>query len=69
MFPVAALAAMPFRVPIESGGDTSNLLVPLYLVVRRRRAGLIVVTTLRGAEPQRGRRPGAAGVAGDRAWS
>jgi O-antigen ligase len=25
--------ALPFRVPIEAGGSTSNLLVPLYLVV------------------------------------
>jgi O-antigen ligase len=25
--------ALPFRVPIESGGTTSNLLVPLYLVI------------------------------------
>ncbi|HEV7883153.1 MAG TPA: hypothetical protein VGO81_06270, partial [Solirubrobacteraceae bacterium] len=30
---LAAAAALPFRVPIESGGDTANLLVPLYLVV------------------------------------
>jgi O-antigen ligase len=28
-----AVLALPFRVPIESGGTTSNLLVPLYLVV------------------------------------
>jgi putative inorganic carbon (HCO3(-)) transporter len=28
-----AMLALPFRVPIESGGTTSNLLVPLYLVV------------------------------------
>ncbi len=33
VFPVAAVAALPFRVPIESGGTTSNLLVPLYVVV------------------------------------
>jgi putative inorganic carbon (HCO3(-)) transporter len=30
---LAAAAALPFRVPIESGGDTSNLLVPLYVVI------------------------------------
>jgi putative inorganic carbon (HCO3(-)) transporter len=30
---VIAFAALPFRVPIEAGGTTSNLLVPLYLVV------------------------------------
>jgi O-antigen ligase len=28
-----AILALPFRVPIESGGTTNNLLVPLYLVV------------------------------------
>lgn len=28
-----AVAALPFRVPIDTGGKTSNLLVPLYLVV------------------------------------
>jgi hypothetical protein len=31
--PLAALAALPFRIPIEAGGDTANLLVPLYLVI------------------------------------
>jgi O-antigen ligase len=31
--PIAALAALPFRIPIEAGGDTANLLVPLYLVI------------------------------------
>jgi len=30
---LAAAVALPFRVPIESGGDTANLLVPLYLVI------------------------------------
>lgn len=28
-----AVAALPFRVPIQSGATTANLLVPLYLVV------------------------------------
>jgi O-antigen ligase len=28
-----AVFALPFRVPIQSGGKTSNLLVPLYVVV------------------------------------
>jgi O-antigen ligase len=32
-FPIAAAATLPFRVPIDSGGSTANLLVPLYLVV------------------------------------
>jgi O-antigen ligase len=30
---VLAVAALPFRVPIESGGSTANLLVPLYVVI------------------------------------
>jgi hypothetical protein len=33
LLPIAALAAMPFRIPVEAGGDTANLLVPLYLVI------------------------------------
>jgi O-antigen ligase len=32
-FPIAALAALPLRVPIEIGGETANLLVPLYVVI------------------------------------
>ena len=32
-FALAAIAALPFRVPIEVGGATANLLVPLYVVV------------------------------------
>ncbi len=32
-FPVLAVAALPFRLPISTGGSTSNLLIPLYLVV------------------------------------
>src|SRR5262245_61475510 len=31
--PVAIVAVVPFRVPIESGGETANLLVPLYVVI------------------------------------
>ncbi len=30
---LGAAAALPFRIPIESGGDTANLLVPLYVVI------------------------------------
>ncbi|MGI8462523.1 MAG: O-antigen ligase family protein [Solirubrobacterales bacterium] len=28
-----AIAALPFRVPIEAGGDSANLLLPLYAVI------------------------------------
>ncbi len=47
---VLATLALPFRVPIQSGGVTSNLLVPLYLVVA---AGALawIVPVLRDAGP------------------
>ena len=32
-FPIAAFALLPIRVPVEIGGETANLLVPLYLVI------------------------------------
>ena len=52
LLPLAAAAALPFRVPIESGGQTSNLLVPLYFVVA---AGALAfaVPRLRGRRPAR----------------
>lgn len=39
--PLAIVFAIPFRVPLHAGGDTANLLVPLYLVI-----GAAVVATL-----------------------
>ncbi|HWT23405.1 MAG TPA: O-antigen ligase family protein [Solirubrobacteraceae bacterium] len=30
---LCAVAALPFRIPVEAGGETANLLVPLYLVI------------------------------------
>ena len=41
LLPLAIVAALPFRVPLHSGGDTANLLVPLYLVI-----GAAVIATL-----------------------
>ena len=32
-FPVLCVGVLPFRVPVEAGGESANLLVPLYLVV------------------------------------
>jgi O-antigen ligase len=54
-FPLAAAAAIPFRVPIASGGSTANLLVPLYVVVG---AGALAyaVPRLRGAKAQQAER-------------
>jgi putative inorganic carbon (HCO3(-)) transporter len=33
VLPLAIVAALPFRVPLHAGGDTANLLVPLYVVI------------------------------------
>ena len=61
--PLAIVAALPFRVPLHAGGDTANLLVPLYLVI----AGGVVATAaarlatpLRGVAAERGAREAAA---------
>ena len=49
--------ALPFRVPIQAGGSTSNLLVPLYLVVA---AGSLafIVPALRATAPTPSARAG-----------
>jgi O-antigen ligase len=56
-FPVAAIAMVPFRIPIQSGGDTTNLLVPLYVVLAAG-AGAYVLAAMRG-RLEEDRRPGA----------
>ena len=33
LMPLAIVFAIPFRIPLHAGGDTANLLVPLYLVI------------------------------------
>lgn len=33
IFPVLVLVALPFRIPLNVGGEDANLLVPLYLVM------------------------------------
>jgi O-antigen ligase len=43
LLPLAIVAALPFRVPLHAGGDTANLLVPLYLVI----AAGVVFTLIR----------------------
>jgi len=40
VMPLAIVFALPFRVPLHAGGDTANLLVPLYLVIG---AGVVAV--------------------------
>jgi O-antigen ligase len=57
LLPPVAAAALPFRIPLDVGGETANLLLPLYLVVA---AGVVAyalnITRDPGAEE---RRPGA----------
>jgi O-antigen ligase len=53
---VLVVVALPFRIPIQAGGTTSNLLVPLYVVVA---AGSLayLVPVLRGTPPVRAAPP------------
>jgi O-antigen ligase len=62
LLPVA-VATLPFRIPIASGGATANLLVPLYLVV----AGGTIAFALRllGARDERAGGGGGPEVADD----
>ncbi len=49
VLPIAAVALLPIRVPIEIGGETANLLVPLYLVIAA--SVLARVLSERGSTP------------------
>ncbi len=40
LLPPAIIGLLPFRVPLESGGESANLLVPLYVVIA---AGVLAV--------------------------
>ncbi|MDX6610518.1 MAG: hypothetical protein QOF85_2443 [Solirubrobacterales bacterium] len=63
LLPLAIVAALPFRVPLHAGGDTANLLVPLYLVI----AGGALSAALGEWQQGRGVDPGAGFFAGQ--WS
>jgi O-antigen ligase len=69
LFAGAILVALPFRIPIQAGGTTSNLLVPLYFVVAAGSVAFIADAGRRGWGADRrqadgaeadGRPPGAA---------
>ncbi|HVY95831.1 MAG TPA: O-antigen ligase family protein [Solirubrobacterales bacterium] len=60
LIPLAIVFALPFRVPLHAGGDTANLLVPLYLVI----AGAVAATLLRDWRLSRGSEGDAAAVGG-----
>jgi len=73
VFPVLAIAALPFRLPISADGRTVNLLIPLYLVVAAGTvahllAGPLSRRTRSGGEVAGGldERPDAPSLAGDR---
>jgi len=55
--PLAIVAALPFRVPLHAGGDTANLLVPLYLVI----AGGVLAAAWRGWRTSASRAGGGVG--------
>ena len=57
-----AVLALPFRIPIQAGGNTANLLVPLYLVVAVASLAWIV-TALRNDSPPGGVPDGSGGWA------
>ncbi len=50
LFAWLVVVALPFRIPIEAGGTTSNLLVPLYFVVAAGALAFIVGALLGGAD-------------------
>ena len=50
LFPLLVVAALPFRVPIESGADQANLLVPLYVVIAGGAAAYALVAARMGGE-------------------
>lgn len=61
--PLGIVFALPFRVPLEAGGDTANLLVPLYLVI----AGGVLSVAARDWSVDRANAPaGGAGEGGSR---
>ncbi len=57
LMPLAVVAALPFRIPLHAGGDTANLLVPLYLVI----AGGVLAAALRDLRSARRPLPRPAG--------
>lgn len=49
LMPLSLVAALPFRIPIDTGAGDVNLLVPLYLVI----AGSVLATAWRSWEENR----------------
>jgi O-antigen ligase len=64
-----AVLALPFRVPIQAGGSTSNLLVPLYLVVAAGALAWIVPALLQSSGRSAPRRDAVAPRDGSGGWA
>jgi len=62
-FPLLAVAALPFRVPLVAGGQQANLLVPLYVVI----GGGLIAYAWRRLRPG-GQVPDGPGSAGRVSW-
>jgi putative inorganic carbon (hco3(-)) transporter len=63
LFGLLAVLALPFRVPITTGGTTSNLLVPLYVVIAAGGLAWIGTVLRRERSPYRSRREARAAAA------
>ncbi len=68
--PLLAFAVLAVRIPVELGGETSNLLIPLYLVIASGTAATAIATyqsrgVLRSRSPTQDRSPPPLRVRGD----
>ncbi|HEX5193509.1 MAG TPA: O-antigen ligase family protein [Solirubrobacteraceae bacterium] len=57
LFPLLAVLTLPFRIPISTGGNTSNLLLPLYFVTAAGALAWLVPALIGGADPAASRDP------------
>ena len=54
--PLLAFGVLAFRIPVELGGETSNLLIPLYLVIAAGTAATAIATLIQPVAITRGAR-------------
>ncbi len=59
--PLLAVAALPFRIPVEAGGDSANLLLPLYVVIAAGVLSELWGAFAAGGEPQESEPVGTSG--------
>jgi O-antigen ligase len=53
-FPILAIALLPLRVPVEIGGETANLLIPLYVVIAAGAVTWVLTPSARRAAEEQG---------------